>query len=149
MEKLLVRSEFEKHGLARTGKVDVEAIDVRTVGFTRRDQRRAPLFGHEGQYGILGVLGCVAEIDARREALQDPRPDHAERDMRRLERVAGAWNASRLHRAKTEAAVLVRSAAAEAQEIRIDGEIAALIFGMRVATRCAGLPDLDQRIHHR
>src|SRR5262245_12488887 len=69
--------------------------------------------------------------------------------MRRLQRVAGPWDAAGANGAETKAAFRVGGAAAEAHEIRIDRQIAALILGMRVAPGRAGLPDLEQRIHHR
>src|SRR5262245_43005561 len=69
--------------------------------------------------------------------------------MRRLQRIAGPWDAARANGTETKAAFRVGGAAAEAHEIRIDRQIAALVLGMRVAPGRAGLPDLEQRIHHR
>jgi len=39
MQNSLCSSEFEKYGLARTREMNIEAIDVRAIGFARGDQR--------------------------------------------------------------------------------------------------------------
>src|ERR1051326_6259723 len=69
--------------------------------------------------------------------------------MRRLERVAGAGHASRLHGAKTKTAGLVQRTRSEAEEIRIESDVRPIVFGMGVAARRVCLPDLDQAIDDR
>src|SRR5262249_46856763 len=87
--------------------------------------------------------------DARRQPFQKAGADNAERDVRRLQAVAGAGHASGVYGAKVEAAGRIQRAAAEADEMRIEFDVGAGIFGMGGAARRVGLPDLDQSVDDR
>ena len=126
--------------------MDVEAVDVRCARLFHGDQSRPALFGNEAEDRILCVFPRVRKIDPRGEALEEARSHDAERNMRRLQRVARAGHTAGTNGAKAERALLVRRAAAKTDEGGIEGRLCSRILGMRVTARGVGLPNLDQGI---
>src|SRR6187431_176265 len=80
-------SEPEEDGFTVPLKVDVEAVAAVLDG---GDQRLTPLRPERGQQRVGGVgLRLVAEVDARRDAVEQAAREHRDGDVRRLAALGG------------------------------------------------------------
>ena len=115
------------------------------VRFGAGDQRGAAVGGDRGQDRVVGVGGLVLEVEAGDERGSAARGVDRDRDMRRLQRLP-APVPPRLDRLEPVDALLVRAAAAEAAELRVDGRasacrrvvVLAVAFACQISTIASG-----------
>src|SRR6478735_4825415 len=135
---------IEEDRLVLAGQIDVEPPG--SVRLALGDQGVTARFGDQSEDRVGLVALAIGEVEPGRQTLQQPAAEDRERDMRRLQAVAGAGHAAGPDRAKAEDAVLVGRGATEADEMPVEGNLLAGVLGAGVATGGIGLPDLDHGV---